>query len=419
MTNKEYENFHSHKMFTNIVMADCPLKYEEYIDRVIELNQSVITSVEHGFQGNYWLLNELIENKNKSFSKRRKEGEVNVPKDLQMVFGTEAYWVKDRFQKDKSNCHIIILAKNENGRRKINLALSKAHDDGMFNGRARLDFELIFELPPEDVFITTACLGYWSKYDDIEEITLRFHKYFKDNFMLEVQNHHTDKQKDVNLRIQRLAKENNIKLIAGMDTHVITDADTIKRDKILEYKGIKYAEEDGWFIDYPSYSEAFDRFKQQGILTDKEIIESLSNTNIIKEFGNYNLNRNIKLPTLHPDKTQDQKDLLFKNIINEEWKKFREVENIPKEEYPMYLEGIRYEVGEVIATGMADYFLIHYFGLKEGVKKGGQITKRGRGSGVGFFINTLLGFSKVDRFKAPIKLYPETLILNSPSYMYF
>ena len=418
-----YENYHSHKMFTNVVVPDSPAKYDDYINRVIELGQTVITSVEHGFQGNYWLLNELIRNKNIEFKKRRRKGEINVPKDLHFIFGVEAYWVKDRHEKDKSNCHIIILAKNENGRKKINLALSKANEDGMFNGRPRLDFELLFELPKDDVFITTACLAYWNKYEDIVDITLKFKEYFGDNFYLEVQNHNTIQQSELNESILALSRKYNINIIAGMDSHYISEKDNIKRDKILEYKGIHYEDEEGWYLDYPSYEVAYERFKEQDVLSDEEITRALNNTNIIKTFDDIDLGLKtietdkdiyldieIKLPTLYQDKIQSQKDDLFKCIINEEWIKFRNAENIPKEEYPMYLEGIRYEVGEVIATGMADYFLLHYVGLKKGVANGGIITKRGRGSGVGFFINTLLGFSKVDRFKAPIKLYPERFL---------
>ena len=53
--------YHSHKYYTNAIYRDSPTSYERYIDRCIELGQTVITSVEHGYQGNYWLLNELIE----------------------------------------------------------------------------------------------------------------------------------------------------------------------------------------------------------------------------------------------------------------------------------------------------------------------------------------------------------------------
>lgn len=411
---RNMENYHSHKYYTNAVYRDSPTSYERYIDRCIELGQTVITSVEHGYQGNYWLLNELIENKNAEFKKRREEGELNVPKDLIFVFGTEAYWVKDRHEKDRSNCHIVILAKNENGRKKINLALSKANEDGMFGGRPRLDLELLLELPKDDVFITTACVGYWNKYDDIEDITLKLYNHFENNFMLEVQNHHTDKQKELNKKILSLSKKYNIDIIGGLDSHYIKDDKYGRdmRDRLLEDQNIVYSDEEGWFMDYPSYEETYRRFKEQGILTDEEIIRCLDNTNIISTFGNYNMNRDIKLPTLYPDKSQEWKDNLFKQIINKEWKRFATQEDIPKEEYPMYIDGIRYEVGEVIKTGMTDYFLDHYEGLKLGVKKGGKITKRGRGSAVGYFINTLLGFSKVDRFKAPIKLYPERFLTS-------
>lgn len=402
-----YENYHSHKFFTNILIADSPANYEEYIKRVEELGQTVITSVEHGWQGNYYLLHDTIQKKNNEYAKRRKKGETNVPKDLKFIFGTEAYWVKDRHEKDKSNCHMIILAKTEKGRKAINLALSIANEDGCFNGRPRLDFELIFSLPKDDVFITSACIGFWNKYEDIEDIVLKLYDYFGDNFMLEVQNHHTDSQKEINNKILKIHSTYGIQLIAGMDTHYIDEIDNIRRDKILEYKGIVYEDEKGWFMDYPSYEVAFDRFIKQGILSEKNIYDALNNTNLILSFEDIYLDKNIKLPTMLHDMTQDQKDNELKRIINLEWEKFKKEENIDKKEYPKYLQGIREEVNEVVQTGMADYFLLHYYGLKNGSKKGGRITKRGRGSSVGYFINTLLGFSKVDRFKSPIKLYPE------------
>ena len=272
MNKRRFANFHSHKTYTNPIIADCPLDYNDYIERTIELGQTVITSVEHGFQGNYWLLNELIRNKNIEFAKRRLKGESNVPEDLKFVFGAEAYWVKDRHQNDRSNCHIVILAKNENGRQEINYALSIANEDGMFDGRPRLDLELLMSLPEDDVFITTACIGYWNKYDDIEEITVKLFNKFKHNFMLEVQNHNTEKQKELNKKILEISRKYGIEIICGLDTHVInidspySDNDIKRRDKILEYKGIKYPDEEGWYMDYPDVETIIKRFEEQGVL---------------------------------------------------------------------------------------------------------------------------------------------------------
>lgn len=433
-TPEHFSNYHSHKSWTNAsIIADSPLLYEDYINRAIELGQSVITSVEHGFQGNYWLLNEMILKKNMEFRQRRLKGEENVPRDLKFVFGTEAYWVKDRHEKDRSNCHMIILAKNENGRQAINYMLSIANEDGIFNKRPRIDFELINELPEKDVFITTACIGYWNKYDDIEEITLKFYEKFKENFMLEIQCHHTDSQKELNRRIIAMHKKYGIDIICGLDTHVInttspySDNDIKRREKILEYKNIRYSDEEGWFMDYPDVMTIVKRLKEQGVLTNEEIKRCIRNTMLIESFDdlklggleivqdgdNFYLDAPIKMPSLYKDLSMAERNKIFKNTINKEWKKYAKEENIPKEEFPKYIDGIKYEVSEVIKCGMADYFLLHYEPIKDGVEKyGGKITKRGRGSGVSYFINTLLGFSKVDRFKTPIKLYPERFITS-------
>ena len=429
---ENFVNYHSHKSWSHAInKADCPLLYDEYIERAKELNQSVITSVEHGFQGNYWLLNEMILQENIKLRKRRLAGEQNVPRDLKFVFGTEAYWVKDRHQNDRSNCHMVILAKNENGRQAINYMLSIANEDGIFNARPRIDFELINELPSEDVFITTACVAYWNKYEDIEDITLKFYEKFGNSFMLEVQTHNTEKQIELNKRIIKMHEKYGIDIICGLDTHVInttspkSDNDILRRDKILEYKHIRYEDEDGWHMDYPDVKTIVKRFREQGVLTDSQIKRCIVNTSLIEKFEDYKLggmeivqngddfylDAPIKLPTLYPELSIDERNKIFKDIINKEWKKYVKAENIIKEDFPKYIDGIKYEVEEVVKCGMADYFLTHYQPMKDGVEKyGGKITKRGRGSAVSFFINTLLGFSKVDRFKTPIKLYPERFI---------
>lgn len=443
---KNYSNYHSHKHETNAIISDSPVSYEDYIERAKELGQRVVTSVEHGYQGNYFKLNEAIQLENIKLRKRRDKGEENVPEDLKFVFGAEVYWVKDRHPKivideetgkekkvnDGSNCHMIILAKNDEGRKAINYVLSLANEDGIFNNRPRLDFELLFQLPPQDVFITTACIGYWNKYDDIAEITLKLKEYFGENFYLEVQANNTEPQKQLNNFILEFSKKHNIPIIAGTDSHYIYDYQAKIRDTVLKYKGINYPEEEGWYMDYPSYEELFRRFQIQGILSDSEIEQALENTNIIETFEDitldltiqekinektgkksYELFSPIKLPTIYEGKTQQEKDWILAKTVKEEWEKFKVKEGIKPEEEEMYLEGIKYELGEVLKTGMADYFMLHNVGLKRGKEVyGGHITKRGRGSGVGFFINTLLGFSKVDRFKAPVKLYPERFLTS-------
>ena len=92
-------------------------------------------------------------------------------------------------------------------------------------------------------------------------------------------------------------------------------------------------------------------------------------------------------------------------ILNKEWKKFRE--HIPKDKWGIYLKAIQEETQVVIDTNMAKYFLINYYIVKKGIKDyGGYLTYTSRGSGASFLINTLLGFSTIDRLSEKTKLYP-------------
>lgn len=414
---KKFQNYHKHTYWSNPSTSDSPTGIEDYVERITTLGHNVLSSVEHGWQGHYYLVYEAVLKANDGLRKRREKGEENVPEDLKFIFGTEAYWVKDRVEKDRSNGHIILLAKNEEGRRDINDILSEANITGYY-GKPRVDLELLLSINPNNVMVTSACVGFW-QYDDMEDIVLKLRNHFKDNFYLEVQYHHTDMQKELNKKILNLSKKHNIELIMGCDSHVIKESDTVERDNYIEAKGLKYENEEGWFMDYPSYDTAYNRFIEQGILTDDDITKAMDNTNIILEFDDITFDKEIKLPTLYEGKSQEWKDKKLKDIINDVWKK----EYLPvlsKEKRQEYIQGIREELAAITETKMTDYFLLDYEIVKEGKARGGIISKTARGSGGSFFINTLLGFSNLNRFIAPVKLYPErfmskTRILESKS----
>jgi DNA polymerase III alpha subunit len=159
------QNYHKHSCQSNVFITDSIATYDDYAKRCLELGHKVLSSVEHGWQGNYYV----------PYGVAKKYG-------LKFIFGTEAYWVKNRLKKDRSNHHIIILARTELGRQSINDILAEASITGYYF-RPRVDLELLLSLPPQDVFITTACLAFWDE-EDIEEIVVKLHNHFSDNFML-------------------------------------------------------------------------------------------------------------------------------------------------------------------------------------------------------------------------------------------
>lgn len=405
------QNYHNHKWFTNTLVADCTTPYEAYVKRAKELGHKVISSVEHGFQSNYYVPYELVEKNNAEAKKKLDQGLINQEQYeqelLKFVFGTEAYWVKDRHEKDRSNCHIILLAKNEEGRRDINEALSDANIDGYY-GQPRVDIELLLGIKPENVMVTTACIAYW-KYDDIEEITEMLHKHFGDNFFLEVQCHNTEEQKTLNRRILDISHKYGIDIIFGYDSHYIYETDAIERDNYIATRRKNYKRDDdnevGWYMDYPDDDTVRNRLRVQGVLNEEEIERCIANTDLILDFDDLYFDKDIKLPTSDLSLTQDEKDAALRDLVYSEWDKAKQ--HISKDRWDEYIEGIEYELNAIIDTHMTDYFLIDYKIVKRGLEKGGIITKTGRGSGVSYYVNSLLGFSNIDRFISPVKLYPD------------
>lgn len=402
------QNYHRHTSYSNIYVADSAAVNEDYAKRAVELGHKVISSVEHGWQGYYFETYELA----KKY-------------DLKFIFGAEAYWVKNRFEKDRTNGHIIMLAKNENGRRAINSILSTANEDGYYF-RPRVDVELLLSLPADDVMITTACIAFWH-YDDIEDILVQLHNHFKKNLFLEIQYHDTESQVKLNQRILTLSEKYGIEMIVGMDSHYIYPDQSKERDYILAAKNIHYEDEDGWFMDYPDDETTMNRFLKQGVFTRDQIQRAMDNTDLLLEFEDYTINnrifsKDIKLPSLYdgqhtidgvllPKLDQEQRNKEYSKLISKLFKAY--VKDVDESQYDEYFEGVKNEVQVIKDTNMSDYFLIDYYMVKRALEKGGVLTDSGRGSSVGYFTNTLLGFSKVDRFQSPIKLYPERFISKS------
>lgn len=385
----EIENQHRHSMFTNPRVPDCAVTNEAYAKRCVEIGSKVLSSCEHGWQGNAWDIHKLSEKY-----------------ELKHLAASEPYWVKNRTEKDGTNCHIFIAAKNENGRRALNAALSEANISG-FYGRPRLDLPLILGLPKDDIWVTTACIAYW-KYEDVDLITEEFANHFGKNFFLEVQYHNTEEQINLNQRILKLHNKLKVPLIMGCDSHYIYPSQKQDRVDFINSKGVQYPEEDGWYMDFPDGDTAYSRFVKQGVLGHTEIMDALSNTLVFREVEEYDcpiFNTDIKMPSIYPDWTQEQKDAEYQRLVWAGWDQYKD--SVPESAHPHYQEEIQGEIDTVVKTKMADYFIDNYHIIKKGKENGGWLTKTGRGSAVSFITNKLLGFTEVDRIAASIKMYPE------------
>ena len=394
-------NYHKHTSLSNRYMKDSPLLPIDYWNELKARygdKSCIYTTVEHGWAGNYFKQYDDLEKFNK------KNGT-----NIRWIYGAEAYWVKDRHESDRSNCHIILLARTDKGRKAINKILSIANKDGYY-ARPRIDLELIDQLPYDDVMITTACVAFWNKYDDIADIVRHLAESFP-HFYLEVQAHNTPAQKELNRRIIKISEELNVSIIAGCDSHVITESQMLDRDELLKSGNIHYEDEDGWYMDYPTYNVLFERFKQQGVLTDGQIKSAINNTNVLFEFEDIKLDRSLKVPVIKElrNKTQEERNHIFEQILKDEW--FLQKADINKDKLQQYYQEIKHDIGEIEACNMADYFILSYMVMKRGQEKyGGILTPSGRGSAVSMYLNKLLRLTKVDKVNSPVLMYSERFL---------
>lgn len=379
---------------SNIRTPDVIIKPQDYINRAKELGHTTYFTTEHGCSGNVFEAYDLC-SKN----------------DLKCIFGMEMYYADDRHVKEgRKNYHIVVIGLTKNAYKHINRISSEANKTGFYY-HPRVDMELLLTLPAEETIITTACIGsrLFKSEDYIDEFVLPLKNHFGDNFMLETQAHKHSSQAEWNRKVLLLSEEYNIPIIHGNDSHYIYPEDAELRSLFLKGKGMRYGDEDSFILDYPTYDIIVERYKDQGILSDAQIEESLNNTLIFDKAEDLKFNKEIKMPTIYKEKNKAN---VLKKIIAKKWKE--ESNNIPKERHTEYEKEIMFEMDIIEATGMSDYFLLNERIIDKAVNEyNAVLTRTGRGSGVSYYINKLLGFTDIDRIAAPVPLYPTRFMSKS------
>ena len=114
---KYYQNYHKHTSLSHRYNKDSSLTPNDYYKYIVENladKPKIYSTVEHGWQGNYFKIYDEIESINSHFNDKiikNKPNKYYSPNctPIKFIFGTEAYWVKDRFEKDSTNCHIVLI----------------------------------------------------------------------------------------------------------------------------------------------------------------------------------------------------------------------------------------------------------------------------------------------------------------------
>lgn len=310
----------------------------------------------------------------------------------------------------------MLIARTDDARKKLNKINSNANKYGYYY-RPRIFIEDLLTLNKDDIYITTACVaGFLRDETGFQEVFMPLYNHFGESLMLEVQAHNEDIQKEHNKKILQLSEKYGLKIIHANDSHYIYPEEASDRLEYLNGKGITYGEEDNFILDYPDYDTIVQRYKKQGVLNEYQVQQAIENTLILDDCECININKDIKMPNIYPGLKPEERYEKLEKLIYDRWD--IEKKRVNKNKHQEYLDAIDFELNIIKETNeevhTADYFLLNEKIVDVATNKyGGVLTKTGRGSGVSFYINRLLGFTGIDRLALNVPMYPTRFLSKS------
>jgi DNA polymerase-3 subunit alpha len=158
------------------------------------------------------------------------------------VIGCEVYVSqkghKTRSDNDRYN-HLVLLCENQDGYRNLINLVSTAYLDGFYY-KPRIDLDLLNQ-HSKGLIAMSACLrGHIpetilsDKYDDAKRLALTYADIFgRNNFFLEIQDHHLDQDRRLTPELNRLSQETGLPLVATNDSHYLRREDARAHEILL------------------------------------------------------------------------------------------------------------------------------------------------------------------------------------------
>lgn len=361
--------------------------------------------------------------------------------EIKPILGVEAYLVDDLTKKDKTNYHIILLAKNETGYKNLLKLVSIANIQGMYY-KPRID-KAALEKHHEGLIVSSACLGgevnrtlMNEGLEAAEQKILWYKSIFKDDFYLELQRHPTndprlkgeifENQKYVNAELLKFGEKYNIKVIATNDVHFTNEEDAAAHDLLICLNT-------GKDIDDPSRM----RYTQQEwFKTTEEMYtlwadnpQVLQNTmEIVEKVEYYELDRNPIMPEFPIPEDFGTMELYKERFpeadLKEEFERYDQLGGYSsvlriklESDYLKYLtyegskkrygeegfagavlERVDFELNTIKQMGFPGYFLITQDFINA-ARGEGVLVGPGRGSAAGAVVAYALGITNVDPLK--------------------
>src|SRR5580698_4650156 len=150
------------------------------------------------------------------------------------VIGCEVYVSqqghKTRSDQDRYN-HLVLLCENQEGYRNLTKLVSTAYLEGFYY-KPRIDLDLLAQHSKGLIGLSACLRGHIAetilsdKYEDARRLAHTYSDILgRNNFFLEVQDHHLDQDKKLTPELNRLSQETGLPLVATNDSHYLRKDD--------------------------------------------------------------------------------------------------------------------------------------------------------------------------------------------------
>ncbi|CEK36792.1 DNA polymerase III subunit alpha [Paraclostridium sordellii] len=378
---KDFVHLHVH---TEYSLLDGFSRVKNLVARAKELNMSAVAITDHGCMFG------AID----FFKVAKAEG-------IKPIIGCEVYTaprsMRDKDPNyDKSQGHLILLAKDMQGYQNLIKLVSEAYVQGFYY-KPRVDIDEISKYS-EGIIALSACLaGDVSQalmnrnYEKAKSIALRYKEIFgEDNYYIEIQDHNLPEQKEVNSELIKLSKEIGVGLVATNDVHYVRKEDSKIHDILMCIQMGKTVN-DPARMRFGS-DEFYLKSRQEMESVFPDVQEALDNTVKIAQRCNVEFDFNtIHLPQYDVPSGYTPNEYLrmlcFKGLKER-------YENPSKE----ILDRLEYELGVIEKMGYVEYFLITWDFINF-ARENSIMVGPGRGSAAGSIVSYTLYITDIDPIK--------------------
>lgn len=376
---ERFVHLHVHSEYS---LLDGACRIERLVEKVKALGQPAVAITDHG------VMYGAIE----FYHAAKKAG-------VKPIIGCEVYVApRTRFDKqhrvDSSPYHMVLLCENEEGYQNLIKLVSAAYIEGFYN-KPRVDNELLRQ-HHRGLICLSACLAgriprmlSAGDYAAAEQAVREYVDIFgKDNFFIELQNHGIEEQKRILPQLIKLARENEVGLVATNDAHYINREDSSNQSILV-------CIQTGRTVNDPSDLEfQTDQFYIKSLEEMRQAIpdvdEAFENTvriaercNLEFEFGK------TKLPYFAAPNGEDNL-AYFRRMSYEGMHRL-----YGEDPAPSVIERLEYELGVIAQMGYVDYYLIVHDFIAYAKSRGIPVGP-GRGSGAGSLAAYCIGITGID-----------------------